>query len=201
MPPRTASIAPGAVGWRYPPARKVYSAHASEDATHGVLRAARATLDVEIEGDRETTVNFRIGVSDPEKRRQVPTAVWGEPSPIKDATYDSLMLDRRLPHSAEPANHWLADGPSSGYTPGYFKELSSEVRVEERTRAGRRAHRWDLRKCAAGRNEAWDYRVYARAAAMALVWPRPLVDGLAALADASPVPDGNVVEFREESKR
>ena len=117
---------------------------------------------------------------------------------LKDAQYASLMLDRRLPQGAEPANHWPADGPSRGYTPSYFRELSSEIRVEERTRAGRLVKRWELRKGAAGRNEAWDCRIYARAAALVLLWPKSLVDGLAALAgDAPPPPspEGNVVRF------
>lgn len=146
----------------------------------------------------EHPVNLRIGVSTPEKRRQVPAVVWGEPGPLKDAIYDSLMLDRRLPHGAEPANRWPADGPSRGFTPAYFKELSSEVRSEERTRAGRMVRRWDLRKGAAGRNEAWDCRVGARAAALVLVWPRSLVDGISALSNAPPPPPppkGNVVRF------
>ena len=147
----------------------------------------------------ETTVNLKIGVSTPDKRRRVPAVVWGEPGMLKDAQYDSLMLDRRLPQGAEPANHWPADGPSRGYTQAYFRELSSEVRVEERTRAGRMVKRWELRKGSAGRNEAWDARLLARAAALVLLWPRSLVDGLAALAGepppSAPPPEGNVVRF------
>ena len=144
----------------------------------------------------ETTVNLRIGVSTPDKRRRVPAVVWGEPGGLKDTQYESLMLDRRLPQGAEPANHWPADGPSRGYTPAYFRELSSEVRVEERTRAGRMVKRWDLRKGSAGRNEAWDARIYARAAALVLLWPKSLVDGLSQLAgDPPPPPEGNVVRF------
>ena len=147
------------------------------------------------------TIDLRSGLNSPEKRKRAPAVVSGSVSLIKDAMYESLQLDQRL--KEDPANRLPKDAEDRGYTEEWRKEMASELPVIVRTRSGHPKREWQSKKGQA-KNEAWDCRIYARAAAMMLAGRRSLPDllrGMAARAarspatGASPEGEGKIVQF------
>ena len=128
-------------------------------------------------------INMRLGVNTKEKRQLPPARVWIETSQIKDMVYESLMRDRRAPEGRERENMWPLDADLRGYGPSYAKQLASEYKQVERTARAEIKTVWIKKFGEAGRNEAWDCRIYATAAAMVELYPTSLPDGLATMLD------------------
>jgi len=82
----------------------------------------------------------------------------------KETTFHRLKVARPGPGYCHwPADTVMSDGTPRGYTEEYFKQLSSEKRVERYTN-GRRYTAWVLKRKGLA-NEAWDLMIYGLAAA------------------------------------
>ena len=87
------------------------------------------------------TGNHLIDLSDgtnrkPRQRMQYPALVGLHTNMLKDAIYEVLLRDRRLPDAAPRQVMWPVDQDAKGYTQAYFREFSNEVRNLHRTPAG-----------------------------------------------------------------
>ena len=122
-------------------------------------------------------IDLRSGVSSVEKRRRVPAIVYANSTTLKSEQFESFQLDQR---SERPANLLPSDAESRGYDDAWRGEIAAEVPVVVRSKRGAIAQDWE-RKRGQGRNEAWDCRIYARAAAHLLARGRPLAEYLARL--------------------
>ena len=130
-------------------------------------------------GQGHHPIDLETGVATMKHRRHAPPArVWVESNPLKDVIYDSVFRDSRLPEGAERVNQWPADAVARGYTDWWFREFSNEIKTAYVTPGGKAQVKWKVRVGEAKKNEAWDCRVYALAAAMFNVWPKPLREGL-----------------------
>ena len=85
---------------------------------------------------------------------------------VKDAIYEVLLRDRRLPEGAARQNMWPVDQAAKGYTESYYREMANEVRNLHRTPQGKIVTRWEAKAGQARVNHAWDCRVYALGAAV-----------------------------------
>ena len=133
-------------------------------------------------------VDLSAGIKKPYRMApRFPSIVWIETNQVKDAIYESLMRDRRLPEGAPRSTHWPVDREARGYTEAWFREFANEVKVFDRSPRGKISAHWDQKAGQGKDNEAWDCRVYAAAAALVHVWPQSMKSGLLALAvrDAS----------------
>ena len=126
---------------------------------------------------------------------QLPALVSIESNPIKDAIYESVLRDGRLPEEAPRANYWPAEPEARGYSDRWFKEFAAEIKRIKRNPKGALVTYWDKKTPEeAGyfrTNEAWDCRVYACAAALTTMYPRSLQIGLLLLAIADASRDGS----------
>ncbi len=117
------------------------------------------------------TGNHLIDLSDgtnrkPRQRTQYPALVGLHTNMLKDAIYEVLLRDRRLPDAAPRQVMWPVDQEAKGYTQSYFREFSNEVRNLHRTPQGKIVTRWEVKAGQAKKNEAWDCRIYATGAAI-----------------------------------
>ena len=144
-------------------------------------------------------INLRLGVNAKDPARRMPARVWIEATNIKTTVWESLNRDKRLPPGAELANRWPVDAQSRGYGDGYAKQMASEFPETVRTRGGGWKTVFSQKYGDAGRNEAWDCRIYTYAALMVELWPHSMEDGLVLLAQAQGKKagrdGGNVVPF------
>ena len=129
----------------------------------------------EIEG---YPVNLEIGTR-PKKGRAVvvPATVYAMTGQLKEAMYDWMEADRRLPPGVERAHRYPEGGETAGYTRAYFKEIAGERKDPYRTPQGRPATRW-VQRHGWTRHDAWDCRVYALAALYVQAYPGVLADYL-----------------------
>ena len=102
----------------------------------------------------------------PKQVRRFPAAVGLHTVALKDAIYEMLLRDRRLPEGAPRQCMWPVDQAAKGYTPAYFREFSNEVRALHRTPQGKIVVKWEAKAGQARINHAWDARVYATGAAI-----------------------------------
>ena len=138
-------------------------------------------------------VNLQIGLNAAKQRMKgiLPAVVWIESNAIKTWLWETLLRDRRLLEGAQFSNIWPADGQNLGYTDSYFKEMANEVRIVTRTPSGKIKTHWEVKTGTAKKNDAWDCRIYAIAAARTHVDPASLGAGLLklAVADADAAPE------------
>ena len=135
----------------------------------------------------EHPVDLGAGTKRPYRQMpRFPALVGLESNQIKDAIYESVLRDNRLPEGAPRSNHWPVDREAKGYTEAWFREFANEVKTIKRTPRGAITTQWTVKAGQGKANEAWDGRVYATGAAMLHVWPHSLQVGLIrlALADA-----------------
>ena len=117
-------------------------------------------------------------------RKQIwPLTVSVESNQLKDAMYESQLRDGQKPEGVERANHTPVDRVARGYTDSWFNEMANETKAQKRSPRGVITTYWEIKRGIAKKNEAWDCRVYAMAAAMVEIWPQPLRDGMIRLAD------------------
>ena len=146
-------------------------------------------------------VDLSSGLRNPSSRvrAQLPALVAIESNQIKDAIYEGVLRDGRLPEGATRANYWPADRNAHGYTDHWFAEFSNEVKTFHRSPSGVVSSRWEVKKGIAKANEAWDCRVYATAAALVEVWPQPLLLGMLKLAIREATREGATATDQEKS--
>ena len=141
--------------------------------------------------DKFGSVNSR------QKIRKLPVLVMGDGTGIKELIYDSILTDKlREPELAR--SFWPEDRVERGYGQDWFDEFSSEVKTTKRVQGKRAAvvTHWEWRAGFQRRNHALDCRTYAYAAALMLLHPRSLADGLARLRPPGSGGDaGNVIAF------
>ena len=147
-------------------------------------------------------VDFRPGVVSKKSRhagRFIPEAVWLDTSILKDDLYDSFKADRSLPVGSETANVWPTNRIETGYTDGYFDELSAEHKTTRRLPTGRMVTEWTFKKGSGRRNEAFDCRIYGYAAAIVQAGGGNLAQYLTTLRDRglpdAPEGEDNVIPF------
>ena len=143
-------------------------------------------------------VDKRGSVSSRQKLRKLPVLVQGDGTAIKELIYDSVLTDKlREPELAR--SFWPADRVERGYDQTWFDEFCSEVKATKRVQGKKAAvvTHWEWRAGFQSKNHALDCRTYGWAAALLLVYPRGLADGLARLRPPGAGGGGgsNVVEF------
>ena len=86
-----------------------------------------------------------LGAGTKRPHRQVPrfpALVGLESNQIKDAVYESVLRDNRLPEGAPRSNHWPVDREAKGYTEAWFREFANEVKMTKRTPRGAITTQW-----------------------------------------------------------
>ena len=127
----------------------------------------------------EHPVDLALGMKQPTKmKKQWPCTVWIESNMIKDAVYEWVLRDGRIPEGAQKSNVWPDDKQARGYTENWFKEFANEVQTKKRSNKGAVSVQWEVKHGIAKKNEAWDCRIYCTAAALVEIWPYPLREGI-----------------------
>ena len=127
--------------------------------------------------NRHHPLDLRSAVQSKDKRRRLPAVVYADVNAIKDVVYDTLHADQRLPED-DRAWRWPQDPASCGYGLEYRKQLTSEVKVRTRTPRGEIKTAYELKRPGMRDNEALDVRVYNYAAALQVVFPRGIAEGM-----------------------
>ena len=78
--------------------------------------------------------------------KYLPEAIWLNSLLLKNDLYDRLKLDRALPAGTEKANLWPSNRIDTGYTDGYFDELTAEHKSTRRLASGRMITEWTFKK-------------------------------------------------------
>lgn len=139
-------------------------------------------------------VDLRSGVGSVEKRKRLPAIVFANSGILKAEQFESWSLDQR---SAVRANVLPADAETRGYDDAWRSEIAAELPVVVRSKRGEVTRQWE-RKRGHGRNEAWDARTYARAAAYVLAYPLPLAEYLRRLHERR-ARSGKIVPIRRDT--
>jgi len=128
----------------------------------------------------EHPVDMSTGIAKCKRSRfeDVPATLLINSNAIKDMYYTSLLRDRRMAEGVEKNNLWPVDGEARGYTAGYFAEMANERRYITRTKTGMIKTHWTVKSGKAKRNDAFDCRVYAMAAALFIVFPHTFQFGI-----------------------